>query len=528
VVPSVRAQGRSAELDPLLKAFFEAADPPARQAAIAAIRAVAPNPLDVEKGLRRGRNYPADARKGWQALTHTGSDGKARPYFVYVPGAYSPARRHPLVVTLHGNVNERSLPPVAVVPHMNAGLQQEADKNGWLLIAPLGQLGASWYDRVGIGNILAQLAAVKRRYNVDEDRVFLIGYSAGGHGAYVMGYYHPTPWAGFVAVAGNVAAPTFAPNDARLALGDAFPANLSNRPIHAANGGLDRTAPSAVQKLLIDQLRDHGARIAWTLYSDSGHEESYVDKEVPKMMEFFSRTARDPAPKHVVWETSTPEVGRCDWVRIDEVRDVGNNAGPEPSNLILVGPPRLGIMIDRSYSGPGLRVQGVPAGSLVQTAGLQSGDVLTRLDGVEIKTGIDAENVTLSKIQGLKKGEIIRGELRRGKAIQSFSVEVPEQPREPLFKRTGPAGRLEVKASGNRVDVTARGVARYTLFVRRGFFDLDQPIHVVTNGAETFRARVEPDLAFMLEQTAKDDDRSMVYCAKIEVEVPVGAARERR
>ena len=55
-------------------------------------------------------------------------------------------------------------------------------------------------------------------------------------------------------------------------------------------------------------------------------------------------------------------------------------------------------------------------------------------------------------------------------------------------------------------------------------FDLDQPIQVVTNGAESFHARVKPDLGFLLEQAAEDDDRSAIYCAQIEVKVPPGAA----
>ena len=58
-------------------------------------------------------------------------------------------------------------------------------------------------------------------------------------------------------------------------------------------------------------------------------------------------------------------------------------------------------------------------------------------------------------------------------------------------------------------------------------FDLDQPIQVVTNGAESFNARVKPDLDFMLEQAAEDDDRSAVYCAKIEIQVLPGTARGR-
>jgi hypothetical protein len=180
-----------------------------------------------------------------------------------------------------------------------------------------------------------------------------------------------------------------------------------------------------------------------------------------------------------------------------------------------------------AFAGPGLRVQLVPPGTLSQTAGLKPGDVVTRLLGVEIKTVADFQKVGLTQIFAMKKGDTIGGEYRRGDQIQSFRVEVPELPRVPIFKRRGPAGRLEVNAKGNRIEVTARAIARYTLLIRRGLFDLDQPIQVVTNGAESFNAPVKLDLALMLEQAVEDDDRSAVYSAKIEIQVPPGAARGR-
>lgn len=84
----VPGRGVAAEPDPRFKAFFDAADPNARQAAIAAIVDAGPDPMDVERALHQGRSYPADPKKGWQAFTHTGTDGKARPYHVYVPKSY--------------------------------------------------------------------------------------------------------------------------------------------------------------------------------------------------------------------------------------------------------------------------------------------------------------------------------------------------------------------------------------------------------------------------------------------------------
>src|SRR5262245_24783126 len=124
-------QAMAAGIDPLLKTFFEAVDPPARQTAIAAIRAAAPDLRDVERGLRQGRKYPANAPKGWQIFTHTGSDGKARPYHVYIPKGYDPARKHPTLVQLHGGVSRANLLNEAELTQIRADVR-DADQYGWI------------------------------------------------------------------------------------------------------------------------------------------------------------------------------------------------------------------------------------------------------------------------------------------------------------------------------------------------------------------------------------------------------------
>jgi predicted esterase len=515
--PLIAGKTMGAELDPLMKAYFAAADPAARQAAIASIRAASPDPQEVERRLRQGRSYPADAPKGWQIFTHTGTDGKARPYHVYVPKGYDAARKHPAIVSLHGGVNRVNLLPESILNQMHAEFEQDGDRFGLIIIVPLGQRGATWFDRVGMTNILAQLAAVKRRYNVDEDRAFVGGFSDGASGGLVMELYYPTPWAGVFALSGSITVAGAAPDTA-------FPGNLSNRPIHAANGGIDPLYPSVLQKIFIDQLREQGVRITWTDYPASGHDTSYMKREDPKLNEFLLKTVRTPSPMHVVWETSNPQVGRCDWVRVDEIRDVGNNRGPEPSNLMLAGPPQLAAVPDLSFGGPGIRIRQVVPGGLAQTAGLKENDVVTRLDGIEIKNLTDFLKAALIHVLAMKKGDTLEGEYRRGAESKSFRALVPDLPRVPIFKRKGAAARLDVKASGNRIDVTARGVARYSVLIRRDMFNLDHPIRVVTNGAESFNSQAKPDLEFMLEQAAADDDRSAVYCARIEISVPAGVA----
>ena len=96
-------------------------------------------------------------------------------------------------------------------------------------------------------------------------------------------------------------------------------------------------------------------------------------------------------------------------------------------------------------------------------------------------------------------------------------------PIEEVYSRDEMTGSIEAAADGNRIDVTVRNVARYTLLISSEQFDLDRPVVVSTNGVETFSGVVEPDVRPMLEQAARDEDRRAIYEAKIEVGVPGGS-----
>ncbi len=227
-------RGAAPEPDPRFKAFFEAVDPTALQAAIAAIVATAPDPMDVERALHQGRSYPADTKKGWEALTHTGTDGKARPYHVYVPKGYDPARKHPAIVSLHGGVGRSNLLPDNMVNQIRTELEKDADTYGWIIIVPLvasdgelvrsgGNDQSSWLT----------LAAVKRRCNIDEDRVFLGGFSDGGSsGALVMGLSTPRGGPASLHCPVALSSPAWHPTTRS-------PATSGTAPVHAANGEVD-------------------------------------------------------------------------------------------------------------------------------------------------------------------------------------------------------------------------------------------------------------------------------------------------
>jgi predicted esterase len=511
--------GRVQEESSPLKAYFDAADEKGRAAAIDRLCASGAQALDIERLLRTGRAYAKNVPTGWQALEIEGLDGKRRPYHVYAPPDYDPGKKHPLVVFLHGAVSRANVPSPKEMESLRKDFEKEVP--GFLIILPTGAKDATWWDKVGTSNVLAQVDQVKRRYNVDEDRVFLWGFSDGGSGAWWMAMSRPTAWAGFMAYSANVAAADLGPYQV-------YPRNLMNRPLLAASGGREGS-PAYNARFVeqwIDQMREFGAGIDWQGFPTAGHDPKYLNEDRPRFDKFIGATKRQAKRDHIVWETTNVEVGRCDWLRIDEIKDVGNNHDMQDVNLLSFdGPPipaDLLMNVDPKSKGPGLRVLRVVPDGPTATAGIEPNDVIVKIEGQEVKSLQDLNDIFIDKIFPKKHGDPISGELRRGDEIRQFTLTSEKTPRQPVFKRQQPAGAVEARAQGNRIDVKARNVARYTILVDREQFDLSKPIQLFTNGKESFQGIVEPDMRFLLTQFAADNDRTTIYCACIEVIIPPG------
>jgi predicted esterase len=84
----------------------------------------------------------------------------------------------------------------------------------------------------------------------------------------------------------------------------------------------------------------------------------------------------------------------------------------------------------------------------------------------------------------------------------------------------GPAGSVDAVRSGNTVTVDTYHVRRFTLLISPDVFDLESPIRVVTNGDVVFEEMVRPDPATLMKWAAVDEDRTMLYAAEINVELP--------
>ncbi len=496
-----------ADIDALMAAFFSASDPNERAEAIGQLVSSEIGASEIAGRLRVGRTYSDEPVRGWSVYYNECIDGTERPYHVFVPEGYDPAVPSPVLFDLHGAVSRAEPYPVEDLIRRRALWEPTADEEGWILVVPHGDAGATWWSEAGRANVLAQLAFLKQSYNVDENRVFLSGFSDGGTGALWMGFHDATAWAGFVDVYGH-------PNIAGYGPYQTYPRNLLNRPIRASNGSYDALYPAAEIQLYVDQLIDLGIDIDWTIHPTE-HDIQAVVLERPAVVSFIERVERDPHPARVVWETSDVIVRRCDWVRIDEIADVGNNLDFKDANIWpLKDEIRFGASFAYRGADVGFVVAGVEPGSIAHFAGVKPGDKIVWIDEYPIETGYEIPEI----IDGMNPGDPIEVEVIRDG--EPLVLEGQVTPIDALYSRDEMTGSIEAVADGNRVDVTVRNVARYTLLISSELFDLNEPIVVVTNGVETFSGIVEPDVRFMLEQAARDADRRAVYESKVEIVVP--------
>ena len=90
----------------------------------------------------------------------------------------------------------------------------------------------------------------------------------------------------------------------------------------------------------------------------------------------------------------------------------------------------------------------------------------------------------------------------------------------PLFEHRQRSGRVDLTRTGNTVEAVTKGVAEFTLLISPDAFDLSQPIKVVANGNTVFEGKVKPSVATLMKWAARDNDRTMLYAAEIEIKLP--------
>jgi predicted peptidase len=145
---------------------------------------------------------------------------------------------------------------------------------------------------------------------VDPNRVYILGYSAGGDGVYQIGPRMADRWAAVAMMAGH-------PNDAR-------PESLRNTPFTLHMGGQDepynRNGQAVIwQKKLADLASaDPGGYPHWVeIYDDKGH---WMDREDAAAIPWMAGHTRNLRPKKIVWQQDDVTHDRFYWLKVPQAK----------------------------------------------------------------------------------------------------------------------------------------------------------------------------------------------------------------
>ena len=142
--------------------------------------------------------------------------------------------------------------------------------------------------------------------NVDPNRVYVLGYSAGGDGVYQLGPRMADTWAAASMMAGH-------PNDAR-------PDSLLNTPFSIQVGALDsaykRNEVALKWGKQLDDLQTRspaGYKHFAKLREGKGH---WMEREDAMAIPWMAKYTRDPLPRRVVWLQDAETHDRFYWLAV--------------------------------------------------------------------------------------------------------------------------------------------------------------------------------------------------------------------
>jgi pimeloyl-ACP methyl ester carboxylesterase len=194
-------------------------------------------------------------------------------YLVQLPPDYSHFRPHPVLILLHSGLEQ----PDKLMERWT----EHAARYGFILAAPYWGKGLRpTYEFSAREHrcVLDVLRDLRRRFQVDSDRVFLFGWEQGATMAFDVGLSHPDQFAGVLPMNGGVHNYT-----------QRYWPNAQYLPFYIVEGDRNGGNPKATRNLYKEWIRSHYA----ALYVEyKGRATEWFAGEMPQMMNWMSRKKR--------------------------------------------------------------------------------------------------------------------------------------------------------------------------------------------------------------------------------------------
>ena len=233
------------------------------------------------------------------ATFRSSADDSTQPYALYVPANLEPGRKYPLVISLHMEETD----------HLLNLRQLMAARAGVPFLAACPSVrGGMSYRGLAETDIYDMLADLKRRFPVDEDRIYLTGISTGGGGALRLALTRPDLWAAVAPVCAEI------PSELEPLAGNAL-----DLPVELFHGEADPIVPAASSRRWQKRLLDLGVHAEYVEYPAVRHnawERAYRNGAV---YDWFAKFRRNRFPERVRFTSSAYRYSAAYWVRLDRL-----------------------------------------------------------------------------------------------------------------------------------------------------------------------------------------------------------------
>ncbi len=216
--------------------------------------------------------------------------GEQHRYQVFVPVDYTPTRRWPVILFLHGAGERGTDGVVQTEVGLGSALRRHSERYPAIVVFPQVSPDERWTGPAA-EVALEALEQTEREFSTDRQRVYLTGMSMGGSGAWYLAYRNPQRFVALLIICARIipvaeaVEPIVPPEDGPPYA--ALARRLKNVPTWLFHGDADDVVPVVQSRQVNAALQAVGAASRYTELAGVGHnawDSAYGSPEVPRWL----------------------------------------------------------------------------------------------------------------------------------------------------------------------------------------------------------------------------------------------------
>lgn len=242
------------------------------------------NPKNKITGLRQRAYYSA-------------IDQSYQPYSLYIPQSYDKGKKYNLLICLHGYSGN---------DYSGANNVAKCQPEDFIIAGAFGRGDVGYYG-IGEQDVLDVIDMIKNNFNIDENRIYLTGWSMGGLGTWRIGQLYADKFAAIASFCGWT--------------WDEYLDNLINLPVLIVHGTDDATVPIDMDINAANNLKNLGYNVRFDMVEKADHDvwSAWIkDSDPNKLLNYFRKIKRIHDPASINIHTKYLRYGKQYWAKIIE------------------------------------------------------------------------------------------------------------------------------------------------------------------------------------------------------------------